>query len=120
MSAVHPIEFHLHEAEAVLHIRWSDEHTSALSLRYLRGWCPCAGCQGHFTGYKSFIADANCALGDLQPVGGYAIRLVWGDGHQSGIYAYSYLLELEQGPPDIGPTNADCLAGRVTPSEQPH
>ncbi|MBV9946214.1 MAG: DUF971 domain-containing protein, partial [Myxococcales bacterium] len=58
----------------------------------LRGYCPCAGCQGHSgeIAYRE-TTDAEQELEDIQPVGGYALALKWFDGHQSGIYSYRYL-----------------------------
>jgi DUF971 family protein len=104
-----PTAFRLRSADRTLEVDWSDGHQSVFSLRYLRGWCPCAGCQGHFTGFMRFIEVADPMIDDIQPVGGYAVRPVWSDGHQSGILSYSYLRDIELCPPDTGPTNTDCL-----------
>lgn len=109
--ALTPTQFHLHEAERTLDVSWSDGHTFTFALEYLRGWCPCAKCQGHFSGGKTFIRDVSTKLVDLEPVGAYAVRPLWGDGHQSGMYAFEYLLELEQGPPDQGPSNDEFMPG---------
>jgi DUF971 family protein len=108
-----PVEFHLVSADAVLEVEWSNGDRNRFSLKYLRGWCPCAGCQGHFTGFKRFIDQASHDLVNIEPVGTYAVRMSWADGHSSGIYAFSYLLELAAAPPDVGPSNDDCLAGRT-------
>ena len=104
-----PTEVHLRQAERRLDITWDDGHTSQFALRYLRGYCPCASCQGHFSGTVTFI-DAPADLVDVQPVGSYAMRFVWRDGHQSGLYAFEYLRRIEQVPPGDGPTNATLLA----------
>ena len=114
MSSVFPTQFHLISAQHVLEVQWSDGSSDRFSTRYLRGWCPCAGGQGHFTGFKRFIENVSTELTGLEPVGNYAARLTWGDGHSSGIYAFVYLRELAAGPPDIGPTNQDCLAQTAT------
>ena len=98
----------------VTHIDWGDGHKGVYPHDVLRGYCPCAGCQGHFTGFKRFIENVSTELTGLEPVGNYAARLTWGDGHSSGIYAFAYLHELAAGPPDIGPTNQDCLAQNAT------
>lgn len=105
-----PTEFHLREAESLLEVVWNDGHRFAFALRYLRGWCPCAKCQGHFAAEKKFIDQASSKLVDIEPVGAYAMKPSWADGHSSGIYAFDYLLELEAGPPGVGPTNAECLS----------
>ncbi len=109
--AAFPVEFHLVSAERVLEVAWNNGQRNRFSLKYLRGWCPCAACQGHFTGFKRFIEKASDKLVNIEPVGSYAVRMSWADGHASGIYAFSYLLELATAPPDVGPSNDDCLAG---------
>ncbi len=98
MSVV-PTEVHLREAEGRLNITWSDGSTSEYSLAYLRGWCPCAGCQGHFQNEMTFVTDASTTLTNVEPIGGYAMRPVWADGHKSGIFSFQYLRELAVAPP---------------------
>lgn len=73
-------------------IDWADGHKSVYPHEILRGYCPCAGCQGH-TGEVKFIVnkDSQQELDDIAPVGGYALALKWFDGHDSGIYSYTYL-----------------------------
>lgn len=102
---VSPTQFHLEEAAKTLRIHWDDDREDLFALAYLRGWCPCAHCQGHFVMEKRFIEGVDTRLVDVQPVGSYAVRLVWGDGHQSGIFAYEYLREIAVEPPGDGPTN---------------
>lgn len=76
-----------------LEITWSDGRQTRYPHRVLRGYCPCAGCQGH-AGPIKYREGGNLELRDLSTVGNYALGLVWGDGHNSGIYTYAYLLEL--------------------------
>jgi len=73
-------------------ITWSDQHVSEYAYEYLRGWCPCAGCQGHGN-TVCFIHVANPQLGTIQVVGNYALSFGWADGHDTGIYSYTYLRE---------------------------
>jgi len=65
----------------------------------LRGYCPCATCQGH-SGEVRLVEtrDDQLELEDITPVGGYALGLKWFDGHDSGIYSYAYLRSLCQCP----------------------
>ena len=79
--------------ERRLRIVWSDGHVSDYPWAYLRGWCPCAGCQGH-GGDKRYIHAENTDLTGITPVGRYALSFVWGDGHETGIYSYAYLRQL--------------------------
>lgn len=83
---------HLREVGAV-RVTWSDGHVSEYPLAYLRGWCPCAICQGHGNA-RRFIAAGSPALRDIQAVGNYALSFAWGDGHDTGIYAHTYLRRL--------------------------
>lgn len=88
-----PVEVRRVAAESLLRITWSDGHVSDLPFAYLRGWCPCAGCQGH-GGEKRYVHADNTDLVEIAVVGKYALQLRWGDGHETGIYSYRYLREL--------------------------
>jgi len=81
-----------HGARA-LEIRWADGQQHPLPHRILRGFCPCAACQGH-SGTIRFQDGGNLELRDIEPVGNYALGLRWGDGHDSGIYSFRYLRSL--------------------------
>ncbi|MCB9507220.1 MAG: DUF971 domain-containing protein [Myxococcales bacterium] len=105
-----PSEIRLVSADAALDITWSDDTTTRFALAYLRGWCPCAHCQGHFVLEKRFITGVSTTLVDVEPVGSYAMRPRWSDGHDSGIYAFNYLRELAAGAPGEGPSNEELLA----------
>jgi ATP-binding protein involved in chromosome partitioning len=80
-------------AEGQVRITWTDGHVSEYPLVYLRGWCPCAQCQGH-GGTRQFIPATNADLVSWERVGRYAVSFRWRDGHFTGIYSYSYLREL--------------------------
>ena len=74
-------------------IDWGDDHRSKYGLQYLRDHCPCASCAGApapaaaspFQMYKPALK-----IEAAEPVGSYAIRLVWNDGHSTGIYSYEH------------------------------
>lgn len=74
-------------------VSWADGHTCVYPNSILRGYCPCAHCQGH-GGTIEFVPGGNSELRDLQPVGNYALKLTWGDGHDTGLYSFRYLREL--------------------------
>ena len=77
-------------------IDWADGHKGVYPHAILRGYCPCAGCQGH-SGDDQLHRDAATTqqeLEDIETVGGYALALKWFDGHASGIYSYKYLRSL--------------------------
>ena len=110
-----PENVHLKQREGVLEIDWDDGRHSRFSLRYLRGWCPCALCQGHLHGVTKFVDHPAPRLLGAEPVGTYAMRLQWADGHQTGIYAFRYLRAIEDKPPAEGPTNGELLAEAAAP-----
>ena len=87
-------------------IDWKDGHHSDYGLTYLRDKCPCATCTGAhgtpprqpeannpFQMYKPVLK----MLG-VEPVGNYAIRINWSDGHNSGIYSYEHFRHICQCP----------------------
>ena len=74
-------------------ITWDDGHVSEYPFGYLRGWCPCAGCQGHGNQPRYIHAD-NTDLVKIGVVGNYAVSIVWGDGHDTGLYSYRWLRQL--------------------------
>ena len=78
-------------------IDWGDGHKGRYPHDILRGYCPCAGCQGH-SGTIRFLppSDTQTEIEDIEPVGNYALRLQWFDGHGSGLYSYKYLRALCQ------------------------
>ena len=87
-------------------IDWKDGHHSDLGLQYLRDKCPCASCTGaHGTAPRPAGggAEANnpfqmfkptLKMLGVEPVGNYAIRINWSDGHNSGIYSYEHFREI--------------------------
>ncbi len=104
----HPTHVELDTKAGILSMEWTDEVHTDFSTRYLRGWCPCARCQGHFQGIKEF-AGGDATIVDVEPVGGYGMRIQWLDGHKSGIYTFKYLREIYKAPPGEGMTNQQML-----------
>jgi DUF971 family protein len=91
--APQPVEVRREVGRRSVHITWSDGHESDYPFAHLRGWCPCAACQGH-SGDKRYVSGGNDDLQRIASVGRYALTFVWGDGHETGIYAYPYLRQL--------------------------
>ena len=89
--------------ERELKIAWSDGHLVRFSLQFLRDRCPCAGCQGetdilgnvHMPFELPVIKAGTYDMQSATPVGNYALGVRWGDGHDTGIYSWEYLLKLE-------------------------
>lgn len=93
----HPLRVKAPRNARTLGISWADGHEGTYPHDILRGYCPCAGCQGH-SGEIRFIEprDDQLELEDIESVGGYALALKWFDGHASGIYSFVYLRRLCQ------------------------
>ena len=86
-----------------IEIDWKDGHHSSFSVAYLRDECPCASCTGsHGTEpQKTNFSKPQTnpfqmykpapKMDHVEPVGNYAVRIHWNDGHSSGIYSYDHL-----------------------------
>jgi DUF971 family protein len=81
-------------------IDWKDGHRSEYTLQYLRDHCPCAGCRGH-GGEKPVVPASpfqmyqrTLKMNGVEPVGRYALRFLWNDGHTTGIYSFEHLREI--------------------------
>ena len=82
-----------------LAISWRDGHQSTLEVRKIRLACGCAVCVDEWTGEErldpaSVPEDVHPLR--IEPVGRYAIQIVWSDGHESGIYPFRRLRELDE------------------------
>ncbi len=83
-----------------LAIEWRDGHRSVYNVRALRLACACAVCVDEWTGDQRL--DPAAVPEDVKPlriesVGRYAIQIAWSDGHESGIYPFARLRELDFG-----------------------
>ncbi len=83
-----------------LSIEWQDGHRSVYDVRALRLACACAVCVDEWTGDQRL--DPAAVPEDVKPlriesVGRYAIQIAWSDGHESGIYPFVRLRELDLG-----------------------
>ena len=94
--------------DRLLRVLWDDDTLSDYPFAYLRGWCPCAVCQGH-GGERHFIEVENPQLVSINMVGNYAVNPTWDDGHETGIYTYAYLRSL--GESQDNPHNHDNTEG---------
>ena len=92
-DALTPVEIRAPRGARVLEIDWADGHTSVHPHRWLRGFCPCASCQGHHGPIRYREAGEPLLL-DLSEVGNYALQLHWADGHDTGIYSFDFLRRL--------------------------
>ena len=91
-----PTEIKLKRAERVLEVAFDDGTRFALPAEYLRVESPSAEVQGHGgAATKKVIGGRRqVKIDEIEPVGLYAIRIIFDDKHDTGIYSWSYLREL--------------------------
>jgi len=90
-----PVELRLKKAEKLLEVAFDDGTRFRLPAEYLRVESPSAEVQGHGPGQKQLVAGrAEVGIIAVEPVGNYAVRLVFDDLHDTGIYSWTYLFEL--------------------------
>lgn len=90
-----PADIVVHAASRVLELRYDDGRAFRLPFEFLRVLSPSAEVRGHGPGQETLQAGKrDVTLDALEPVGNYAVRPVFSDGHASGIYSWDYLLEL--------------------------
>ncbi len=94
--AVQPTHIQFHQKSQVLEVQFDDE-TYQLSAEYLRVFSPSAEVRGHGGGELKLVpAKSAVKITHIEPVGHYAIKLTFDDGHDSGLYTWHTLLELGQ------------------------
>jgi DUF971 family protein len=90
-----PTEIRLRRQSRVVEVAFADGPRYSLSFEYLRTQSPSAEVQGHGPGQDVLqIAKEQVTVRAIEPVGQYAVRLVFDDGHDTGLYTWRYLREL--------------------------
>jgi len=91
----YPSEIRRLPEENRLRVLWEDGHVSHYDYGYLRGFCPCAVCQGHDNAAVVFHPPpSQVTPSSIEPVGNYGISILWSDGHATGIYRFDFLRDL--------------------------
>lgn len=91
--SVWPKELVFKREAKLLHVAFEDGASVDIPFEKLRVESPSAEVQGH--GAKRIVTGkANVGVVDAKPVGRYAVRIVFDDGHESGIYSWDYLRDL--------------------------
>lgn len=82
-------------------IEWDDGELSAFTYTELRDNCPCVSCQGETVIFSTYIPIKSpfkpagfYEIDKIEPVGNYAVNIIWKDGHSTGIYSWEYLRQL--------------------------
>ncbi|MCL4688756.1 MAG: DUF971 domain-containing protein [Burkholderiales bacterium] len=90
-----PTEIKLHQKSRLLEIAFDDGSRFSLPCEYLRVFSPSAEVRGHGPGQEVLqVGKRLVEIKEIEPVGNYAVKLVFSDGHDTGLYSWEYLHEL--------------------------
>ena len=90
-----PTDIKYHKRSRELEVRFADGMNARLSAEYLRVHSPSAEVKGHSAGEGVLVTGKeNVAIATIEPVGQYAVRLVFDDGHNTGLFTWPVLYEL--------------------------
>jgi DUF971 family protein len=90
-----PTELRLHNGRKTLTVQFEGDERFVLPAEYLRVKSPSAEVQGHSPDERKTVpGKINVAILQIDPIGNYAVRLVFDDMHSTGIYSWDYLREL--------------------------
>ena len=110
---VRPTEIRLNRGERVLEITFDDGTRFRLPAEYLRVESPSAEVQGHGPGQRTIVAGKRAVgIVAIEPVGNYAIRLIFDDRHDTGIFSWDYLRTLGDEQEARWRAYLDALASR--------
>ncbi|MBK7659574.1 MAG: DUF971 domain-containing protein [Betaproteobacteria bacterium] len=94
-AAPRPTEIKLHQKSRILEVAFDDDKRFSLPCEYLRVYSPSAEVRGHGPGQEVLqVGKRDVEIKDIEPVGAYAVKLVFSDGHDTGLYSWDYLYEL--------------------------
>jgi DUF971 family protein len=90
-----PTEIKLHQKSRLLEIAFDDGKRYSLPCEYLRVFSPSAEVRGHGPGQEVLqVGKRDVEIKEIEPVGVYAVKLAFSDGHDTGLYSWEYLYEL--------------------------
>ena len=93
--AVRPTDIVLHQQSRVLEIAFDDGSRHRLPCEFLRVFSPSAEVRGHGPGQEVLqVGKRDVEIKEIEPVGNYAVKLAFSDGHDTGLYSWEYLHEL--------------------------
>ena len=93
----HPTSITLHQQSHVLEIEYNNGRAFRLPYEFLRVYSPSAEVRGHGPGQETLqVGKKDVTITEVEPVGHYAIRPKFSDGHDTGIYSWDYLQDLGQ------------------------
>ncbi len=90
-----PTDITFHNASRVLELSFGDGRTYRLPYEFLRVNSPSAEVRGHGPGQETLqVGKRDVTVTEVEPVGQYAVRPTFSDGHNTGIYSWDYLYEI--------------------------
>jgi len=90
-----PSDITLHQQSNMLDVTFDDGTRFSMPVEYLRVYSPSAEVRGHGPGQEVLqVGKRNVGVTAIEPIGMYAVKLVFSDGHDTGIYSWEYLHEL--------------------------
>ena len=90
-----PTDLKYHKRSRELEVRYADGMNARLSAEFLRVHSPSAEVKGHAAGEGILVTDKETVgIAQIEPIGLYAVRIVFDDGHNTGLYTWSYLYEM--------------------------
>jgi len=108
-----PVEIRVRRAERRLEIDFDDGSSFSLPAELLRVESPSAEVQGHVPSQKITLpGKRGVGIREVEPVGNYAVRILFDDGHGTGIYAWPYLHRLGREQERIWQAYLEALAAR--------
>jgi DUF971 family protein len=94
-AAPRPVELRVSKDRRLMSVRFDDGRTCQLPAEWLRVFSPSAEVQGHSPDQRKLVAGKReVAIRELVPTGHYAVRIVFDDGHDTGIFTWSYLHDM--------------------------
>ena len=125
MSGLHPgaprpTDISLHQASRKLELVFDDGTHGTLSCEFLRVYSPSAEVRGHGSGQEMLqTGKENVNIENIEPVGNYAIRLIFSDGHDTGLYSWDYLYDLVKNQASLWQAYLDKLAATGIARKEP-
>ncbi|MBL6685463.1 MAG: DUF971 domain-containing protein [Methylophilaceae bacterium] len=92
-----PVEIKLHQESRLLEIKFDNNTECSLSCEFLRVYSPSAEVQGHSPSQAVLqIGKEKVNISNIEPVGNYAVKITFSDGHDTGLYSWDYLYRLAE------------------------
>jgi len=95
LTARTPVALTVHQASRMLEVSFDDGASFRIPFELLRVYSPSAEVQGHGPGQETLqTGKRGVLIMDIEPVGHYAVRPTFSDGHDTGLYTWDYLYHL--------------------------